>query len=351
VWRPRGLPPCFPQPSFEFRGNVHSGRLHPSQGRRLEPRMDSPGDWKLLPGAGNPDNPWPRTSHQLRRSSGGAPLVTIVNRTLAENYWPGQDPIGKRLHRGPAQRHETALAQRCGRNRRRQAACPGCADGRCNSICPPSQVRAECGIVCHGPDFITGNHGSIVVRGQQPPEQMTGSLRAVVHSIDPQLPLTDVQSMDHVVGEGQASRRFMTDSDFCFCRRGLVACAARDLQRDCVLRCFACARDGHPSCSRCAARGRDAAGSCVGRKTWPGRAAGSERLRLSSPPVFCARCCSRWIPVDPVVIALAAVAILLLTLGGFCCSRTARRGGGTGGGACGASSGWGADSQAFRKER
>jgi hypothetical protein len=33
----------------------------------------------------------------------GAPLVVIVNRTLAENYWPGQDPIGKRLHRGPAE--------------------------------------------------------------------------------------------------------------------------------------------------------------------------------------------------------------------------------------------------------
>jgi len=33
----------------------------------------------------------------------GAPLVVIVNRTLAEHYWPGQDPIGKRLHRAPAE--------------------------------------------------------------------------------------------------------------------------------------------------------------------------------------------------------------------------------------------------------
>ena len=32
-----------------------------------------------------------------------APLVVIVNRTLAEHYWPGQDPIGKRLHRGGAE--------------------------------------------------------------------------------------------------------------------------------------------------------------------------------------------------------------------------------------------------------
>ena len=29
-----------------------------------------------------------------------SPLVVIVNRTLAERYWPGQDPIGKRMKIG-----------------------------------------------------------------------------------------------------------------------------------------------------------------------------------------------------------------------------------------------------------
>ncbi len=56
--------------------------------------------------------------------------------------------------------------------------------------------------------MLTGNSGSIVLRGQLPPGQMAESLRVVVHSIDPQLPLTQVESMDRVVGEGQASRRF-----------------------------------------------------------------------------------------------------------------------------------------------
>jgi hypothetical protein len=41
-------------------------------------------------------------------------------------------------------------------------------------------------------------------------DQMAESLRAVVHSIDPQLPLTHVKSMDRVIGEGQALRRFNT---------------------------------------------------------------------------------------------------------------------------------------------
>jgi ABC-type antimicrobial peptide transport system permease subunit len=43
-----------------------------------------------------------------------------------------------------------------------------------------------------------------------PPEQMAGALRSVVRSIDPQLPLTNVESMDRVVSEGQAPRRFNT---------------------------------------------------------------------------------------------------------------------------------------------
>jgi ABC-type antimicrobial peptide transport system permease subunit len=39
---------------------------------------------------------------------------------------------------------------------------------------------------------------------------MADSLRVVVRSIDPQLPLTQVESMEQVVAEGQSSRRFNT---------------------------------------------------------------------------------------------------------------------------------------------
>src|SRR6202035_2364950 len=42
------------------------------------------------------------------------------------------------------------------------------------------------------------------------------TLRAIVHSIDPQLPLTQVESMERVVEEGQAPRRFNTALISCF---------------------------------------------------------------------------------------------------------------------------------------
>ena len=136
-----------------------------------------------------------------------APLVVIVNRTLAEHYWPGQDPIGKRLHRGAA---EAALpwltvVGEIGEVKQLAADLPTVEQ----IYIPASQMKADSGSFAT-PSMLTGNGGSIVLRSQLPPEQMADSLRAVVRSIDPQLPLTNVESMDRVVSEGQAPRRFNT---------------------------------------------------------------------------------------------------------------------------------------------
>jgi putative ABC transport system permease protein len=134
-----------------------------------------------------------------------APLVTIVNRTLAEHYWPGQDPIGKRLHRGPIEAHLPWLTVVGEIGDVKQLAADVPTEEQ--FYIPSSQSKADAGTFAP-PGMLTGNGGSIVLRGQLPPEQMADSLRAVVRSIDPQLPLTQVESMDRVVAEGQASRRF-----------------------------------------------------------------------------------------------------------------------------------------------
>ena len=74
---------------------------------------------------------------------------------------------------------------------------------------PASQVKAGVGPFATQ-TMLSGNAGAIVLRGQRPPEQMASELRAVVRSIDPQLPLTHLESMEQVVNEGQAPRRFQT---------------------------------------------------------------------------------------------------------------------------------------------
>jgi predicted permease len=137
----------------------------------------------------------------------GAPLVVIVNRTLAERYWPGQDPIGKRLHLGLPQTDLPWMTVVGEIGDVKQTAAD--AETQSQIYSPVSQTRD-----LHGrneaPGWIDGTFGSIMIRGQLPPERMVDSLHAVVRSIDPQLPLNHVQSMEQVVSEGQASRRFNT---------------------------------------------------------------------------------------------------------------------------------------------
>ena len=137
-----------------------------------------------------------------------APLVVIVNRTLAEHYWPGQYPIGKRLHRGSAEATTLpwlTVVGEIGDVKELAADVPTTNQ----MYLPVNQIKASAGPFAT-PSMLVGGAGSIVVRSEQPPEQMAVSLRSVVRSIDPQLPLTQVESMDHVVREGQAPRRFNT---------------------------------------------------------------------------------------------------------------------------------------------
>jgi predicted permease len=136
-----------------------------------------------------------------------SPLVIIVNRKLAEHYWPGQNPIGKRIHIGL---RETPLPWMTvvGEIGDVKQSAPD-ADTSYQFYQPVGQFKASLGLFAP-PDMLAGSYGSIVLRGQLPPEQMVSVLRSVVRSIDPQLPLTRVESMQQVVEEGQASRRFNT---------------------------------------------------------------------------------------------------------------------------------------------
>ena len=136
-----------------------------------------------------------------------SPLVAIVNRLLAEHYWPGQNPIGKRIHIGFK---ETPLPWMTvvGEIGDIKQDSPDAATVE-QLYQPVTQYSVALGPFLAA-DTLIGNSGSIVIRSSQPPEQMVGSLRAVMRSIDPQLSLTQVESMDSVVSEGQAPRRFNT---------------------------------------------------------------------------------------------------------------------------------------------
>jgi predicted permease len=135
----------------------------------------------------------------------GSPLVVIVNRTLAQRYWPGQDPIGKRLHWGLPESPVPwmTVVGEIGDLKQNTAD----TDTREQVWQPASQSTASLGQFVP-PETLAGNNGSIVLRTKLPPEHMADALRATVRSIDPQLALTQVESMERVVQEGQAPNRF-----------------------------------------------------------------------------------------------------------------------------------------------
>jgi putative ABC transport system permease protein len=134
-----------------------------------------------------------------------SPMVIIVNRALAERYWPGQDPIGKRIHIGVKATPLPWMTVVGEIGDIKQTTADG--DTKPQFYASPSQFKIALGQFAP-PDMLVANGGSIVMRSAMEPEQMADSLRAVVRSIDPQLPLTQVEPMDRVVAEGQAPRRF-----------------------------------------------------------------------------------------------------------------------------------------------
>jgi putative ABC transport system permease protein len=137
----------------------------------------------------------------------GAQLVLIVNHKFAQHYWPNQDPIGKRIRIGTAQM-QTPWLTVVGEVSDTQLLSP---DNPATEqyYMPVDQVEDAIGALA-APTDVNGSGGYIVLRSALPPEQMENELRSTVRSLDPLLPLTQVQTMEQVVSESEASRRFNT---------------------------------------------------------------------------------------------------------------------------------------------
>ena len=137
----------------------------------------------------------------------GSQLVAIVNRKLAEHAWPGQDPIGKRLRIGtPAM--QTPWAVVVGEVEDVKENSPD-ADDKKQYYMTVGQAETMAGALA-SPTDLNGNGGYIALRTAMAPEQMESALRGTVKSIDAQLPLTQVQTMEHAISESEAPRKFNT---------------------------------------------------------------------------------------------------------------------------------------------
>jgi len=124
----------------------------------------------------------------------GRPPVTVINETAARRFWPGEDPIGKRVWFGSA---------------------PGFTD--------PAHPVEVVGVVSDvkywppnepiGPDFYTSYlqftyPSSLYVVKAADPATVIPAIRRAVAEIDPTLPIYDVQLVNERVAEAVARPRF-----------------------------------------------------------------------------------------------------------------------------------------------
>jgi putative ABC transport system permease protein len=116
-----------------------------------------------------------------------SPPVALVNETIASTYWPGQDPIGRRIRQGgPARPWMTIVGV--------------VADVRHNGLDVP--VKGKYYRV-HTQLPVTSNFAvrnmHLVVKAAGEPLSLAGAIRAEVARLDPALPVANIRTMEDVV--------------------------------------------------------------------------------------------------------------------------------------------------------
>jgi predicted lysophospholipase L1 biosynthesis ABC-type transport system permease subunit len=126
---------------------------------------------------------------------------------MAQRYWPGQDPIGKRLRRGMPET-STPWMTVVGEVDDVKLGSPD-AETLAQVYQPVTQTVASERVLASVGELSAAD-GWIVLRSRIAPEQMQESLRAIMRKIDPHLPLYQMQTMEHAITNSEAPRRFNT---------------------------------------------------------------------------------------------------------------------------------------------
>ena len=137
-----------------------------------------------------------------------APLVVIVNQSMAQHCWPGQQALGKRIHVGNPGRKEWPWATVAGVVANTKLGARDEPDT--DQWYAPAQQPAIVG-ESETETLASAASGYITLRSALPAGEMTQTLRATVGEIDPLLALQQVQPMDEVLASIEGPRRFNTD--------------------------------------------------------------------------------------------------------------------------------------------
>jgi putative ABC transport system permease protein len=125
------------------------------------------------------------------RDTAGAPKVMVINENMARRFWADEDPIGKRVTMkdwGPPLTGEIVGVA---------------ADVKANGL--DSDTRPM--IYWPYPQF-PSIFNDIVVRAEGDPLRLVGAVKSQIWSVDPQQPIASVATMEQVLANSVAPRRF-----------------------------------------------------------------------------------------------------------------------------------------------
>ena len=136
-----------------------------------------------------------------------APPVVIVSQSMARDCWPGQSPLGKRMHIGnprKAYTWQTVVGVVA------DTRIPRDAPGNDQWYMPMQQPVTINGAAT--PENLSGpSSGYVTMRSALDPDHMIETLRSTIAEIDPLLALQDVRPLDDAISEVEAPRHFNTN--------------------------------------------------------------------------------------------------------------------------------------------
>jgi len=140
--------------------------------------------------------------------------VALINRTLAQTYFPGEDPIGKQIRLGLPQPMVSSTAPSLGFT---IIGVIGDAMNRGLTLPPAPQLTT---LFRQTPDL---NYGfkNLIVRTMLDPLQLAPPIRQQLHLLDADLPFAEVSSMNEIMQQQTSDRRYTTGLLILFAAFGL----------------------------------------------------------------------------------------------------------------------------------
>jgi len=124
-----------------------------------------------------------------------APPVAVVNATLARQYWPNENPVGKRFSRGDPELNDWAEIVGV------------VSDVRYPANYDRSEARPQ---IYESLWQRTRGGTAVLLRTTVTPESLADAVRQAVASIDPDLPVSDVVTFERAVGREVANLQLAT---------------------------------------------------------------------------------------------------------------------------------------------